>query len=551
MKKNPTILQLSLLGLSLLWAEHSLLAQTPPLPAATLKPLTNAASQPPKSKPLPRLGEAGAFDIPEERRLGDRIAQQIYRDPDLFDDPVLMDYIQSLWQPLQAAARARGEISPELAERFAWEIFLSRERSINAFALPGGYFGLHLGLLAQAGSADELASVLAHELSHVTQKHISRLIAKQEQQSVWMMGAMILGALAASAAKNADIAQAAIVGSQAVAAQTQLNFSRDMEREADRMGYTLLTEAGFEGEGFVRMFDRLLQASRHNDDGSFPYLRSHPLTTERLADMKARTAFALNTKQGPHAVTLSATVHALMTARARVWAEPDAVRWRLWVQQAQGLPSTAAAHPASVYYTGALAAWRLQDFDAAWRLSHRLWQQIKQDPSTSSATTSAATIVRALLLELASHPGAWQQMPADLKASFISSWLQPALEARDRASVLWAAQVSMLHRPEAAAAVSERLRWWVADHPRDAAAWQLLAKAWAMQQHPLRALRAEAESRAVQLDWAGAVDRLRAAQEWAQQHPSTDLMEQDIIHSRYRDLQQRLQEELKEQHERR
>jgi hypothetical protein len=197
-----------------------------------------------------------------------------------------------------------------------------------------------------------------------------------------------------------------------------------------------------------------------------------------------------------------------------------------------------------VSYAGALAAWRLQDFGAVWRLARGLWLQAQTHPQ-------ARTIVRALLLELASHPGAWQQMPADLKASFISSWLQPALEARDRASVLWAAQVSMLHRPEAAAAVSERLRWWVADHPRDAAAWQLLAKAWAMQQHPLRALRAEAESRAVQLDWAGAVDRLRAAQEWAQQHPSTDLMEQDIIHSRYRDLQQRLQEELKEQHERR
>lgn len=527
-------------------------AQTLPQSPATSKPITNPVSPASKNRPLPRLGEAGALDIHQERRLGDRIAQQIYRDPDLFDDPVLMDYIQSLWQPLQAAARGRGEISPELAERFAWEIFLSRERSINAFALPGGYFGLHLGLLAQVGSADELASVLAHELSHVTQKHISRIIAKQDQQSVWMIGAMILGALAASAAKNADIAQAAIVGSQAVAAQNQLNFSRDMEREADRMGYTLLTEAGFEGEGFVRMFDRLLQASRHNDDGSFPYLRSHPLTTERLADMKARTALVSEPKK-EGAVAVPAQVHALIVARARVWAEPDAVRWREWVLQAQRLPQSPTAkadtvgdvaHRWGVAYAGALAAWRLQDFGAAWRLAHGLWLQAQTHPQ-------ASMVVRALLLEFASHPSAWQQMPTALKANFIPQWVQPALEARDRASVLWAAQVWMLHQPELGAAVSERLRWWVADYPRDAAAWRLLASAWAMEQYSLRALRAEAESRAVQLDWAGAVDRLRAAQDWARQHPDTDVMEQHIIDSRYRELQQRLQEELKEQREER
>jgi predicted Zn-dependent protease len=140
-------------------------------------------------------------------------------------------------------------------------------------------------------------------------------------------------------------------------------------------------------------------------------------------------------------------------------------------------------------------------------------------------------------------------MPPLLKASFLAKIAQPSLQADDRASVLWAAQVLMLHQPEQVGLVTERLRWWVTEHARDAAAWALLAKAWALDQQPLKALRAEAESRAAQFDWAGAVDRLRSAQDWMRQHPSADLIEQSIIDARYRELQQRLQEDLREQRE--
>ncbi|NML86818.1 MAG: M48 family metalloprotease, partial [Polaromonas sp.] len=109
---------------------------------------------------LPSLGDSSDLSIAAERRIGDRIAASIYRDPDYIDDPVLVDYVQSIWLPLKAAARARGELPSELDERFAWELFLIRDRSINAFALPGGYFGVHLGLIGAVGSADEMAAVL-------------------------------------------------------------------------------------------------------------------------------------------------------------------------------------------------------------------------------------------------------------------------------------------------------------------------------------------------------------------------------------------------------
>jgi predicted Zn-dependent protease len=186
-------------------------------------PLVQAQPVGANSTLLPTLGDGGEMSSSAERRLGDRIAREIYRDPDYLDDPVLVDYVQGIWQPLLAAARARGDLSPELRDRFAWEIMLGRDRTVNAFALPGGYFGVHLGLLAVVGSADELASVLGHELSHVTQRHISRLIARQGQQAPWLVGALILGALAAS--KSTDAANALVVGGQAASAQGQLNFS--------------------------------------------------------------------------------------------------------------------------------------------------------------------------------------------------------------------------------------------------------------------------------------------------------------------------------------
>ncbi len=147
---------------------------------------------------LPALGDGSDITLSAERKLGDRIARELYRDPDYLEDPVLDEYLQNIWQPLVKGAQARGEMSAELQERFAWKILIGRDRSVNAFALPGGYLGIHLGLISVVTTRDELASVMAHELSHVTQRHISRSIGAQARMTPWLIGAMILGMLAAS-----------------------------------------------------------------------------------------------------------------------------------------------------------------------------------------------------------------------------------------------------------------------------------------------------------------------------------------------------------------
>lgn len=240
---------------------------------------------------LPGLGDGGEMTASAERSLGDQIARELYRDTDYIDDPVIAAYVQEIWQRLLTAARARGELTPELDERFAWIVVLGRDRNINAFALPGGYLGLNLGLVAAVGSRDELATVLGHELSHVTQRHISRMMSKQGKQMPLMIAGLILGMIAASKSRNSDAGQAMIMGSQALFMQNQLSFSRDMEREADRIGFGVMTQAGFAPQGAAAMFEKLQYASRLNDNGSYPYLRSHPLTTERISDMQGRFQF--------------------------------------------------------------------------------------------------------------------------------------------------------------------------------------------------------------------------------------------------------------------
>ena len=483
------------------------------------------------SAQLPNLGDGSDMTSGDERRLGDRIIRELYRDPDYIDDPVLLEYVNDIWQPLLAAARLRGDLSAELDERFAWEISMGRDRSVNAFALPGGYFGLHLGLVAVVGSRDELASVLGHELSHVTQRHISRLISKQNQQSPWLLGAMILGVLAAS--KSPDAANALITGGQAVAAQNQLNFSRDMEREADRVGFGVMTQAGFDAQGAVAMFDKLQQASRLNDRGSFPYLRSHPLTSERIADMQSRVSNqpAATAAIGKLDYTMA---HALISARARVLSFSAVDDLRSWGPRAEGgdFAFQTPAMQAANLYGAAFAALKLRDAAAAQRSLAKLGDVTRSDAAASRLT-------RLLGAELAlAFNGARQAL--ELTGSSTSPGLR-------RPETLLGAQALIATGQSAQAA--SLLQTSVTAHPRDAMAWQLLASAYAAQGQTIRSVRAEAESRVAVLDYASAVDRFKAAQTLAKNMPnksSADNIEVSIIDTRTRQVALLLKEQAVE-----
>ena len=362
--------------------------------AASLTIATHAPAQ--AQLRLPTLGDGAATTTSDERRLGDRIIRSLYRDPDYIDDAVLQEYVEGIWQHLVDAARTRGELSDELEERFAWEILLGRDRSVNAFALPGGYLGVHLGLIGVVSTRDELASVLAHELSHVTQRHIARLIAQQGKQTPLMIGSMILGALAAS--RSPDAAMAMMMGGQALAVQNQLNFSRDMEREADRMGYGLMAPAGFAPQGFVTMFDKLQQANRLNDNGSWPYLRSHPLTTERMADMHSRLPRGVAPAPAP------SLEHVMMAARARVLSRPGVDVLRQWAElpRSTSFGSQTPTQQVAQLYAATLSAVQLRDWAEAREMSERLQAATAADPGA----LRQAKLLQAELELTAGKPGA-------------------------------------------------------------------------------------------------------------------------------------------------
>lgn len=476
---------------------------------------------------LPALGDGAEMSLAAERRLGDRIVRELYRDPDYIDDAVLGDYVRGIWQRLMSAARQRGELSPELEERFAWDILLGRDRSVNAFALPGGYMGVHLGLIAAVESEDELASVLGHELSHVSQRHIARIISRQSSQSPWLIGAMILGALAAS--RSADAGGALIVGGQAAAVQGQLNFSRDMEREADRVGYGVMTEAGFAPRGFVSMFEKLQQANRFNDSSNFPYLRSHPLTTERIADMQARQQLLPETAPRPKNMA-----HLMLAARARLLAYPGVDGQRAALAQADGasFSTLGAEQQAGVLYGAIMGAMGLREYAQAQVLHRRLQAHVQGHPQAEYQAAVLGT-------ELAMAAG-------DLQGAdrLLTSLGKTTEAGKSRAAVLLRARVST--QTQNAQAAAEQLRIWVSQKPHDAQAWQLLSEAYGAQGQALRAVRAEAEAYAARLDYAAALDRLKAAHVVLGRSKEVDHIEASIIDTRRRQLEALLREQALE-----
>jgi beta-barrel assembly-enhancing protease len=248
----------------------------------TLLALCLALAFPAFPEGLPDLGDnsEATLNLAQERALGQRIMRDIRADRDFIDDAELSTYINNLGGRL---------VSNSTTPRDDFEFFIVRDPTINAFALPGGYVGVHSGLILAAQSESELASVLAHEVTHVTQRHIARLIAGTSNTALLTSLAMIAAVILA-ARTNSQTAEAAIATSQGLAIQNQLDYTREHEREADRLGLQVLEKSGFDTRGMASFFDRMQKSTRYSETNAPSYLRTHPLTTERIADIQNRIA---------------------------------------------------------------------------------------------------------------------------------------------------------------------------------------------------------------------------------------------------------------------
>ncbi len=456
---------------------------------------------------LPELGDASQSDLSSmaERKMGASIMRDIrWQEPSYLDDPEVELYLNKLGSRLALASDAPDQ---------PFFFFGINEKSVNAFALPGGYIGVNAGLIVAAQSESELAGVIGHEIGHVTQRHIARSVSNQKMVG-WAMLASMLAGLAA-ARSNPQLAQAAIMGGQAAALQTQLAYSRDFEREADRTGVQTLEKAGFDARGMVSFFERLQKMTRVYDMGQGSYLSTHPLTQERISDIGNRVA------------------------EAKYKQVVDSEDFLLVQAKLQAMEGSAleAIH---------LFETKLEKSSATdWPVRYGLASAYLRDNRAQDAQKTLQAFDKA--------PAKWVQHPmvANLKAAVFGQLKQPEAQIRTleeahkrlpgELSVSYALSDAYVSAGFASKAVT-LLRSETQKLPSDARLWERLAKANAQNKDIAGQHRAQAELYVLQQRLYEAVNQL----ELAQKAPDADFYESSAIEARLREVRRRYELELKE-----
>jgi predicted Zn-dependent protease len=309
---------------------------------------------------LPDLGDASmaALSPAQERRLGEDFMRKARNTLAFLDDPEVNEYLQTLGQRLVSHSDTPGR---------DFRFFAINDPSINAFAVPGGFIGVHTGLILAAQSEAELASVLAHETAHITQRHIPRMIAESERAALPAMAAILASILLASSGHGG--AEAGLAATSAAMAQHGINYTRAFEEEADRVGMGLLARTQFDPHGMPAFFERMQNLNRHNETNLPEFLRTHPVTTNRIADARNR-ALQMAVRPRPDSSDFH---HVRAKLRALAPGAPDEIARGFRDNLAQGKHRDADAER----YGYAFALLRAKQMDAARAETARL---IKQQP---------------------------------------------------------------------------------------------------------------------------------------------------------------------------
>ena len=257
--------------------------------------------------PLPSLGDysSASISLSGEYSMG-RLWLAMYRgSAKEHSDPLMRTYLEDLIYRLSETSEVRDR-------RF--EFIILEDKTINAFAAPGGIIGINLGMFLNTQKEGELASVMCHELAHLSQRHFAR---SQNRNSPLANALMILGSIAvAAASRNPE----AILIAPAAMQQMSINYTRSNEKEADRIGFNNLVKAGFNPDDMTMMFQRMQDKYQNEDSEQFSYLMTHPLPSERLTDMRIR---ADSLEKAPKDNYRDNLDFYFMQKRAEVWAEKD------------------------------------------------------------------------------------------------------------------------------------------------------------------------------------------------------------------------------------
>ena len=366
------------------------------------------ASASAKEFDLPDFGRSANAGVSEldEYYYGLSVLRQMRNAGVLIEDPQVDEYLRTLGTRLAEASSAPDE---------NFTFVLINDENFNAFAVPGGLIAVHTGLLMRAGNESELAAVLAHEAAHVTQKHVVRALERAKKASLpVMLGTLAVAAAAASQSNNnnnynrnnpetIDPVEAVLIGGSALMQQLQINFTRDNEFEADRIGIQTLKKAGFNITAMSGMFARMQMTFRSSGGSQVPqYLQTHPISVTRIAEAKSREAQLLE-----QPVVQRDLVFQLMRERVRVLKSSDATLLKRHYLDAI---SARGASSAAINYGFALASARAGDIERAKELAALL------------PDTSELKLVRALLnaeIEVnAKNQPAWRAQFATLMKNY-------------------------------------------------------------------------------------------------------------------------------------
>lgn len=234
---------------------------------------------------LPELGDYSqtVLSAAQEQAIAEQILRDVAVSDDVVQDIEMIDYLQSLGQKLVAADPDKNVLNVQTMQ---FNFFVVKDNSINAFAMPGGVIGVHTGLILAANTESELASVLGHEIGHVTQHHLARMLASQQHDTFKNIASIALALLVSRA--NPELAGGALTAAGASGIQRQLDYTREHEREADRVGLQILDSAGFDVRAMPVFFTTLQHGTRFVEGSAPSFLRTHPLTSERIADVTNR-----------------------------------------------------------------------------------------------------------------------------------------------------------------------------------------------------------------------------------------------------------------------
>ncbi len=445
---------------------------------------------------LPDLGDVSRVSLSEaqEDQVGREIMRQIRGDSDYLDDPIIEDYLDTLGEKLAAA-------SPEPERRF--EYFPVLDSSINAFALPGGFIGVNTGLISATRNESELAGVLGHETAHVTQHHIARMVGDQRLVGLASMAALAVAILAARS--NSQVSEAAIATTQALNIQNQLNFTRANESEADRVGLQIMTGAGFDPQGMVTFFERLQAQGRIYENNAPVYMRTHPLTYQRIADMQNRVA------QMPYRQHVDSLEFLFVRARIQANEGDAADALRRFEAQVNGNPT-----PAN-WYGLARAALRANRPDRANAALAKL-----------DSSVLASPVVLALKAELELK----ERQPQ--RAIDLLAHAMPTHSSYRPLTYLYARALLAAGKPrEALIFIGEQQRTWVAD----ARLYAFLAEAHQALGEMTQSYLAQAESYALQDRQGAAIEQLQMAQKSG----GADFYTLSIIDARLREMKRQQQ----------